>query len=86
MSVAPQISSPDLDRLIASAHGGSASFKKLLELLSESLWSELGDRRKCAMGPSHGLSDLIQDTLACVHEKSRGSSGIRSSSSSNGRA
>ena len=61
----------DLDRLIADARGGSAvAFRRLLELLSDHLWAELGPRRKARnLGPSHGLSDLIQDTLARVGEK-----------------
>jgi RNA polymerase sigma factor (sigma-70 family) len=60
-----------LDRLIADARAGSAeSLDKLIEQLSRHLWAELGGGRKPrGLGPSHGLSDLIQDTLVRVREK-----------------
>ncbi len=53
------------DRLIAEARGGStAALDRLIELLSEHLWAELGQKRqRRGLGPSRGLSDLIQDTV-----------------------
>jgi RNA polymerase sigma factor (sigma-70 family) len=62
---------PDLDRLIADARGGCpASLDKLIEMLSKHLWAELGGGRKPhGLGPSHGLSDLIQDTLIRARER-----------------
>jgi RNA polymerase sigma factor (sigma-70 family) len=62
---------PEVDRLIAEARGGSAAaLDKLLELLSKHLWLELGRSRKpTGLGPSRGMSDLIQDTLLRVREK-----------------
>jgi RNA polymerase sigma factor (sigma-70 family) len=62
---------PDVDRLIADARAGcQVSLDKLMEMLSKHLWTELGGGRKPhGLGPSHGLSDLIQDTLVRVREK-----------------
>lgn len=62
---------PDLNRLIADARRGCpAALDGLLEILSKHLWAELGGVRKPrGLGPSHGLSDLIQDTLVRVREK-----------------
>jgi RNA polymerase sigma factor (sigma-70 family) len=62
---------PDLNRLIGDARGGCpAALDRLLEILSKHLWAELGGGRKPrGLGPSHGLSDLIQDTLVRVREK-----------------
>lgn len=59
------------DTLIRQAREGSASaLDQLIELLAEYLWAELGARRKPrGLGPSHGLSDLIQDTLVRTREK-----------------
>jgi RNA polymerase sigma factor (sigma-70 family) len=61
----------ELDRLIADARAGSAAaLDQLIEQLSEYLWAELGGRSKPrGLGPSHGLSDLIQDTLVRVRQK-----------------
>ena len=60
-----------LDRLIADARAGSdAALDELMEQISEHLWAELGGRRKPrGLGPSRGLSDLIQDTLVRVRQK-----------------
>jgi RNA polymerase sigma factor (sigma-70 family) len=60
----------DVDRLIADARRGcAASLDKLMEMLSKHLWADLGGGRKPhGLGPSHGLSDLIQDTLVRVRE------------------
>lgn len=59
------------DALIVEARQGStAALDKLIELLAEHLWSELAGRQKPrGLGPSHGLSDLVQDTLLRVREK-----------------
>jgi len=59
------------DALIVEARQGStAALDKLIELLAEQLWLELGNRPKPrGLGPSHGLSDLVQDTLIRVREK-----------------
>jgi RNA polymerase sigma factor (sigma-70 family) len=64
-------STTSLDRLIADARGGSAAaLDKLIGQLSEHLWAEVGLRRKPrGLGPSRGLSDLIQDTLVRVRQK-----------------
>ena len=61
----------DLDGSIAAARDGCpAALDKLLEALSAHLWDELGRSRKPGgLGPSHGLSDLVQDTLVRVREK-----------------
>ena len=61
----------ELDRLIADARAGSAAaLDSLIERLAEHLWAELGSRQKPrGLGPSHGLSDLIQDTLVRVRQK-----------------
>lgn len=63
--------SPGLNRLIADARAGSTeALDALIEQLSQHLWAELGGGRKPrGLGPSHGLSDLIQDTLVRVREK-----------------
>ena len=60
-----------LDRLIAEARSGSdAALDALIEQISEQLWAELGGRRQPrGLGPSRGLSDLIQDTLLRVRQK-----------------
>lgn len=62
---------PDLDRLIADARAGSvAALDNLIEQLSKHLWAKVGPQRKPrSLGPSRGLSDLIQETLVCVREK-----------------
>lgn len=59
------------DALIFEARQGSvAALDKLIELLADHLWSELSGRRKPrGLGPSHGLSDLVQDTLVRVRER-----------------
>lgn len=59
------------DTLISEARQGSVvALDKLIELLADYLWSELCGRRKPrGLGPSHGLSDLVQDTLVRVREK-----------------
>ncbi len=61
----------DLDGLIAEARlGSTAALDQLIERLAEQLWAELGSRSKPrGLGPSHGLSDLIQDTLVRVRQK-----------------
>lgn len=61
----------ELDGLIADARVGSAAaLDRLIEQLSEHLWAELAGRSKPrGLGPSHGLSDLIQDTLVRVRQK-----------------
>jgi RNA polymerase sigma factor (sigma-70 family) len=66
-----QAHAAELDRLIAEARAGSAAAPdQLIERLAEQLWDELGNRRKPrGLGPSHGLSDLIQDTLVRVRQK-----------------
>jgi RNA polymerase sigma factor (sigma-70 family) len=63
--------SHDLDGLIDGARNGCpVALDKLLEALSTHLWKELGGGRKPrGLGPSHGLSDLVQDTLVRVREK-----------------
>lgn len=60
-----------LDPLIAEARAGSvAALDELIERLAEHLWAELGGRSKPrGLGPSQGISDLIQDTLVRVREK-----------------
>jgi RNA polymerase sigma-70 factor (ECF subfamily) len=60
-----------LDPLIAEARAGSrAALDQLIERLAEHLWAELGGRSKPrGLGPSQGISDLIQDTLVRVREK-----------------
>jgi RNA polymerase sigma factor (sigma-70 family) len=60
-----------LDLLIADARAGSAAaLDQLIEQLSMHLWAELAGRTKPrGLGPSHGLSDLIQDTLVRVRQK-----------------
>lgn len=67
------VASPDadLDQLITEARAGSTTaLETLLEMLSAQLWSELDPRRRPqGLGPSTGLSDLIQDTLVRVREK-----------------
>jgi len=59
-----------LDALVAEARSGSAqAMGQLLEQLSEHLWAELGSRRRYRKtSPSHGSSDLVQDTLIRVRE------------------
>ncbi len=59
------------DCLIADARAGSdAALDKLIELLADCLWTELGGKRRPrGLGPSHSLSDLVQDTLLRVREK-----------------
>jgi RNA polymerase sigma factor (sigma-70 family) len=61
----------ELDRLILEARGGcTVALNQLLEALSWTLWTELGGGQKPrGLEPAHGLSDLIQDTLARVREK-----------------
>lgn len=67
-SSAPKTSA---DALVASAKAGSReALDQLIERLSEQLWRELGSgRRANGMGPSRGLSDLVQDTLVRVREQ-----------------
>ena len=59
-----------LDHLIARARAGDeAALEQLIERLSEQLWAELNSRRRSnRTGPTHGSSDLIQDTLVRVKE------------------
>jgi len=50
--------------------GSQESLDRLIEVLSEHLWREVSARRsRRGMGPSNGLSDLVQDTLVRVREK-----------------
>ena len=67
----PRSPAGNLDRLIAEARAGStAALDALIERLSQYLWTEMGLRRKPrGLGPSRGLSDLVQDTLLRVREK-----------------
>ncbi len=71
MQASPQISTAHLDQLVVAARDGSkVALARLLELLSECLWVDVHSRQTLRPpGPSHGLSDLIQDTLAVVAEK-----------------
>ena len=61
----PNRSVADIDRLIIDARSGSAAaLNELLEMLSTQLWAEHSRRSKPQdLGPSRGLSDLIQETL-----------------------
>ncbi|HVU86072.1 MAG TPA: sigma-70 family RNA polymerase sigma factor [Pirellulales bacterium] len=71
MQASPQISTAHLDQLVVAARDGNkVALARLLELLSECLWADMHSRRTMRPpGPSHGLSDLIQDTLTVVAEK-----------------
>lgn len=54
----------------AARRGSAAALDQLIERLADYLWRELGGRPKPRnLGPSHGLSDLVQDTLLRVREK-----------------
>jgi len=56
--------------VIEARQGSAAALDQLVEMLSGYLWAELGGWRKPrGLGPSHGLSDLVQDTLLRVREK-----------------
>jgi RNA polymerase sigma factor (sigma-70 family) len=70
-SSAPGRRAAALDRLIAQARGGDAqALDQLIEGLSSHLWAELASRRRTnRTGPSHGSSDLVQDTLVRVREQ-----------------
>ncbi len=60
----------DLDALIAEARNGSReALEKLLEILATHLWRDLNARPRRQAGPSHGSSDLVQDTLVRVREQ-----------------
>ncbi|HEY4309005.1 MAG TPA: sigma-70 family RNA polymerase sigma factor [Pirellulales bacterium] len=61
----PNESVAAVDRLITDARAGSATaLNELLEVLSAQLWAEHSRRSKPQdLGPSRGLSDLIQETL-----------------------
>jgi len=64
-------STSSLDPLIAEARAGSATaLDTLIGQLSEHLWTEVGlGRKPRGLGPSRGLSDLVQDTLVRVRQK-----------------
>lgn len=61
---------PELDALIGKARGGShEALDKLLEMLALHLWRDLNSQRRRPARPSHGSSDLVQDTLVRVREQ-----------------
>lgn len=58
------------NRWLREARSGSEeALDRLIEAISDQLWREIGARRnRRGMGPSQGLSDLVQDTLVRVRE------------------
>lgn len=61
---------PDPNWLIAEARrGSSAAFEQLLEILAHHLWRDLDARPRGPAKPSHGSSDLVQDTLLRTFER-----------------
>lgn len=66
----PSLSQPELDVMIAAARGGSTqALDQLIEVLAIQLWNDLHARPRRSAGPSHGSSDLVQDTLIRVREQ-----------------
>lgn len=65
--------SPEIDQcnqwLLQARAGSQDALDRLIEVISDQLWREIGVRRnRRGMGPSQGLSDLVQDTLVRVRE------------------
>lgn len=59
-----------LDDLIGAARGGSnEALEKLLEVLAQHLWRDLNAQPRRPAKPSHGSSDLVQDTLIRVRQQ-----------------
>jgi len=55
--------------LLQARAGSQDALDRLIEVISDQLWREIGVRRnRRGMGPSQGLSDLVQDTLVRVRE------------------
>ncbi|HEY4311064.1 MAG TPA: sigma-70 family RNA polymerase sigma factor [Pirellulales bacterium] len=71
MQTSPQFTIAELDELVLAARDGcKVARASLLKLLSECLWADMHSRQTMRPpGPSHGLSDLVQDTLTAVAEK-----------------
>jgi RNA polymerase sigma factor (sigma-70 family) len=60
----------DPDRWIAEARAGSPeALDKLVDLLTDRLFAELGGRNLRGMSPANTISDLIQETVLRAREK-----------------